>query len=46
MEVLAQKQVEKKNLREIGKIGSKTSPKSCVKLAKTVPFYRAIKTSR
>ena len=37
MKVLAQKHVEK-NLREIGKNGSKTSPKACVKLAKTAPF--------
>ena len=39
MEVLAQKHVEKNSKRD-GKTGSKTSPKPCVKLAKTAPFYR------
>ena len=43
MEVLAQKHVEK-NLREMEKTGSKTSPKSYRKLAKTTPLYRVTKT--
>ena len=33
----------RKTLREMGKTGSKTFPKSCIKLAKTAPFYRAKK---
>ena len=45
MKVLAQKYVEK-TLREIGKTGSKTSPKSYMKLVKTASFYRVQKYSR
>ena len=30
---------------EMGETGSKTSPKTCLILAKTAPFYRATKTS-
>ena len=45
MEVLAQNKW-RKTLKEIGKTSSKTSPKSCIKLAKIAPFYRATKTSR
>ena len=37
MKVLAQKHVER-TLREMGKTGSKTSPKSFFKLAKQPPF--------
>ena len=45
MKVLAQKHVEKNPKRD-GKTGFKTFPKSCIKLAKTAPFYRFTKTSR
>ena len=45
MKVLAQKHVEK-TLRDMEKTGFKISPKSCVKLANTSPFYRVTKTSR
>jgi len=44
IEVLVQKYV-KKTLREMRKTGSKTSSKSCPKLAKRAPFYRVQKTS-
>jgi len=44
MKVLAQKHV-KKNPKRDGKTGSKTSPKSYLKLAKRTPFYRPQKTS-
>jgi len=36
----------RKTLREAEKTGSKTSPKSCPKLAKRTPFYKVQKTSR
>ena len=45
MKVLTQKHVEK-ILREIGKTGSKTSPKSYIKLAKTALLNRVQKYSR
>jgi len=45
MKVLPQEHVEKNPKRD-EKTGSKTSPKSCIKLAKTAPFYKTTKTSR
>jgi len=44
MEVLSQN-MWGKTLREIGKIGFKTSLKSCLKLAKIASFYKATKTN-